>query len=86
MTRVEFIINYGEQPFGAVEQIIAEDRDKLSEYGAIVGERRVGEGQATYIYTVEFETEDGWEAYEQAQETAQGLTLDSVSMRKVESG
>lgn len=81
--KVEFVIDYSVQSYGAAEEIIAEDRAILCEYGAIVKEDRKGEGGAIYVYHVEFETEDGWEAYEQAHETCARLTLDTSELRRL---
>lgn len=84
MVRVRYIIDYSEQPFGEVDQVIAQDREVLSEYGAVVDTQRSGNGEAIYTYTVEFETEDGWEAYEQAHETLGRLALDSSTLERVQ--
>lgn len=83
MIRVRYIIDYSEQPFGEVEETIRQDREVLSEYGAVVDTQRSGTGEAVYAYTVEFETEDGWEAYEQAHETLGRLSLDTSTLERV---
>lgn len=83
MIRVRYIIDYSEQPFGTVDATIKEDRETLSEYGAVVDTQRSGTGEAIYAYTVQFETEDGWEAYEQAHETLGRLTLDNSTLERI---
>lgn len=66
--KIRWTLDYGNHLHALAEEAIAQDREHITAYGAILEETKQDKG--VIIYVVEYGDSDGWDARGQVEETS----------------